>query len=391
MTPARNAAPAILYFGNDWYAENRTSSHHIARQLAERHDVYYVECPGLRAPKRSGRDLKKIWQKLRRFLAGAREVQPGLKVQTLLQIPLHRFATIRWLNARIMFGTLRWLMWRQGIRRPITWFMLPHLASLVGRLGERLSVYYCIDDYAALPDVNEDAVRAMDEMLTRKADLVFVASETLLASKLRLNCHTRVSPHGVDFEHFARAQENHLPAPADMAHLTRPIVGFFGLIERWIDLDLVDFLAAQRPNWTFVLIGQVAVPSEKVPSRPNIRFLGKRAYQDLPAYGKRFDAAIIPYRLTRQVLNANPIKLREYLAMGKPVVSVSTPEIDKYAEVVEIAHNRVEFLDKLDTVAGRRQAPDETRRRQQRVASMSWEARVSDVMKIVYSHLDQRH
>ncbi len=94
-------------------------------------------------------------------------------------------------------------MWREGIRQPITWFMIPHLSSVVGRFGERLSVYYCIDDYASLPDVDAAAVRDMDEEMTCKADLVFVASETLLESKLRLNPERHVSPHGVDVDHFA--------------------------------------------------------------------------------------------------------------------------------------------------------------------------------------------
>jgi glycosyltransferase involved in cell wall biosynthesis len=382
-----NDAPAILYFGNDWFAENRTSSHQIARWLAKGCRVLYVECPGLRAPKTSGRDLRKIFAKVWKFLRGPVRVGEGLRVQTLLQLPLHRFAFVRWLNARLITATLRWLTWREKVRRPVAWFMIPHLASVVGNLGERLSVYYCIDDYAALPDVNEDAVRAMDEEMTRKADAVFVASETLLPQKMRLNRRTRVSPHGVDFEHFAQAQEGRLPAPADVAGLPGPVVGFFGLIERWIDLDLVDYLAERRPQWSFVLLGRVAVPEDQLPRRPNVHFLGKRGYEELPAYGQCFDAAIIPYRLTRQVLHANPIKLREYLAMGKPVVSVSTPEIDKYADVVEVARSPEAFLAKLDEILSRPPSAEEARRRMDRVAAESWDARLREVMRVIDDRL----
>ena len=192
----------ILYFGNDWSADNRTSSHHIARRLARRHRVYYVECPGLRAPKRSGRDARKVWSKLWRFLRGVRPTPQGVMVRTLLQIPLHRFAVMRWFNRLLITVTLRHMMWRENIRQPITWFMVPHLSNVVGRLGERLSVYYCIDDYATLPDVDHDAVRAMDEELTSKADLVFVSAESLLERKRPLNEQTYFSPHGVDFDLF---------------------------------------------------------------------------------------------------------------------------------------------------------------------------------------------
>jgi glycosyltransferase involved in cell wall biosynthesis len=383
MPQQQDQRPAILYFGNDWFAENRTSSHQIARWLARRCRVFYLECPGLRAPKSSGRDLKKIWTKLVRSMRGPRQAEEGLSVRTLLQVPLHRFRVVRWLNRFLIVNTLRRLIRRERLQHPISWFMIPHLSAVVGRLGEQPSVYYCIDDYAALPDVNEGAIRRMDEDMTRKSDLVFVASDTLLEDKRRLNPNTHVSPHGVDFEHFARAQSTDLAVPADTANLPGPVVGFFGLIERWIDLELVDYLAQQRPLWTFLLIGRVAVPSDEIPHRPNVHLIGKRAYEELPAYGKQFDAAIIPYKLTRQVMHANPIKLREYLAMGKPVVSVSTPEIDKYADVVAIAHSQDEFLARLDAALARPSTPEEIQRRMGRVAGESWDSRLLQVLEVV--------
>lgn len=377
----------FLYFGNDWFAENRTSSHHIAQWLSREHRVYYIECPGLRAPKSTGRDLKKIWTKLARFAMGARPVSDNMKVRTLFQVPLHRFAIVRCFNKHFITATLRWLMWREGIRQPITWFMVPHLASVLGHLGEKLSVYYCIDDYASLPDVDVLAVREMDEEMTRKADLVFVASETLLETKLRLNPDTHVSPHGVDVDHFAQARDESTPTPEDTSGLSHPIVGFFGLIERWIDLDLIDYLAEQRPRWTFLLIGRLAVPLDDEKRRPNMHFLGKRSYAELPSYGKQFDVAIIPYHLTKQVLHANPLKLREYLAMGKPIVSVRTPEIEKYGDFVAIADSREEFLAKLDAALAHPDSPEDARRRVSRVAGESWDGRLKDVLEIVQRRL----
>jgi glycosyltransferase involved in cell wall biosynthesis len=386
------AAPTIVYFGNDWAAENRTSSHHVARWLAKRYNVIYVESPGLRAPKGTGRDVRKILSKVGLALRGPRPTPEGLSVQTLLQIPLHRLAIVRRANRHLLLLTLRLLMRLTGVRKPLTWFVVPHLASVAGELGEQLSVYYCIDDYASLPDVDPEAVRLMDDTLTRKADVVFVASGTLLERKRAMNPNTHVSPHGVDYDHFVKAQDPALAIPSDVADLVGkgPIIGFFGLIERWIELDLIGYLAKQRPDWTFLMIGRVAVPEADVPRLPNLRFLGRRPYETLPAYGKAFTAAIIPYHLTPQVINSNPIKLREYLAMGKPIVSVSTPEIDKFADYVAIARSHEEYLAKLDHAVARGLTAEQIERQTALAATMTWDANLRKVMAIVDENLNAR-
>jgi glycosyltransferase involved in cell wall biosynthesis len=275
------------------------------------------------------------------------------------------------------------------VRAPVTWFVVPHLAGVAGRLGDRLSVYYCIDDYASLPDVDAPAVRAMDEELTRRADLVFVASETLLERKRRLNPETHLSPHGVDYAHFARAQDPALPIPQDAAGLPHPIVGFFGLIERWIDLGLVDWLAGRRPGWTFLLIGRLAIPEGDAPRRPNIVYLGPRPYEALPAYGKAFAAALIPYHLTPQVIHANPLKLREYLSMGKPVVSVPTPEIERFAEHVRIGRSREEMLAHLDAAVGAGLTPAQVAAQMALASTMTWDANLRRVLDRVEARLSR--
>jgi glycosyltransferase involved in cell wall biosynthesis len=380
-------SPTILYFGNDWAAENRTSSHHVARWLATRYRVIYVECPGMRAPQATGRDLRKIIAKIRLALSGPRPQPEGLSVQTLLQIPLHRYSWVRGVNRGLIRLSVKLLMWRLGVRAPVTWFVLPHLAGVVGNLGERLSVYYCTDDHASLPNVNVAGVRAMDEETTRRADVVFVTSETLRPAKLRLNPDVHVAPHGVDFAHFARAQDPALPVPEDAASLPRPIIGFFGLIERWIDLGMVDWLAERRPQWTFLMIGRVAVPESETPRRRNVVFLGRRPYESLPAYGKAFSVALIPYHLTAQVLHANPLKLREYLAMGKPIVSVSTPEIDKFAANVRIGRSREEMLAHLDDAVAKGFSSREVEAQTALASTMTWDANIRRVMEVVEARL----
>ena len=317
-------------------------------------------------------------------------MKDGLKVWTLLQVPFHRFVAVRWLNRWLLWASIRGLMWRNGIHKPITWFMVPHVASLAHRLGESLCVYYCIDDYAAFPEVNSLVVGAMDVELTRRADIVFVASETLYESKRRLNSQAYMSPHGVDVDHFRSAQDESVSVPLDIAQLPHPIVGFFGLVEKWIDVELMAYLAQKRPQWTFLIIGRVAIPDSEVPRLPNMQFIGQRPYADLPAYGKQFDVAVIPYRINQQSLNANPLKLREYLAMGKPVVSVSTPEIEKLKDVVDIAYSREEFLVCLDAALARPNSLASIEQRIDRVATCSWDARLREVWRLIGNHVSGR-
>ncbi len=371
-----------MYFGNDWFAENRTSSHHVARRLAQRYDLFYVECPGIRAPSGSGRDLMKIVRALRRFFAGPQQVEPGIQVMTLLQIPMHRFALVRRLNAFLTWFTVRAVIWRHGLKDRIVWSTMPHVPGLFGTLGEATSVYYCTDDYAAFPGVDTESVQRLDDETTRRAKTVFVTSETLTPHKLTLNPNTHYAPHGVDVDHFAQAQSKDLSAPEDIAHLPKPLIGYFGLVNRWIDTDMIADIARRRPDWHFVFVGRVGFPEEELPQLPNLHFLGKKPYDRLPEYGAQFAATVIPYRMSHHVQHINPLKLREYLAMGKPVVSVSIPEIDRFEGDICIARSAEEFEAGLAHAIATSDDPTEVKKRMDTVSELSWDARVARVLSI---------
>lgn len=380
--------PPVVYFGNDWFADNRTSSHHVARQLARRTDVLYVECPGLRAPEASSRDLGRIVRKLGRAFRPAVAVSDHLSVKTLVQWPAHRSPLVARVNRLWSRATVA--LARRGRREaPIAWCTVPHVAGFIDDLGARAVVYHCIDDYSSLPGVDAAAVRAMDDRLTRRADLVVAASGPVYESRRALNPNTILVPHGVDFDHFATARTPQ-PAPPELAGLSRPIVGFTGLIERWIDVELVGWLATEIPEATFVMVGRVAIPADRLPSAPNLHWLGPRPYERLPEYGACFDAAIIPYRLNAQVHAANPLKLREYLSMGLPIVSVSTPEIDKFSHVVAITASREAFRDALRTALATPLTADAVAKRQAVAREGTWSARLDEILARLGSTLDAR-
>jgi glycosyltransferase involved in cell wall biosynthesis len=167
------------------------------------------------------------------------------------------------------------------------------------------------------------------------------------------------------------------------------VVGYIGSVHEWIDLELIAWLAAQRPHWSFLLVGHAATDVSALRALPNVHLVGTQPYATLPAWAKSFDAAIIPYRLNRQVANANPLKLREYLATGKPIVSVRNPEIEKFSDMVSIADDRAGFLAALDDTLAN-DNPDAAARRMAAVAGQTWDARVATILDTVEKVLVDR-
>ena len=153
------------------------------------------------------------------------------------------------------------------------------------------------------------------------------------------------------------------------------MIGYFGLIAAWTDLEMLEAMARQRPEWNLLLVGHAAVDVGNLARLPNVTMVGAQPYESLPGWAKAFDVAIIPYRLNDQVRNANPLKLREYLATGKPVVSVRTPEVERFAPMLHIGEHIPGFISAIDA-ALREEGVDLRMRRMAAVSDMSWEQRV---------------
>lgn len=380
-----SADPPIVYFGNDWLAENRTSSHHLARCLAQHLPLLYVDS-STRAPRATGRDLRKIGRLLQKMFQSPRSIGEGMWHTSVPQLPFRRFPLINWLNQRLGVYLLRRCMNYLGFRHPVLWFAAPPLASMVGRLGEQFVVYYCIDDYAAHPHMDVREVSRLDEALTRSAGQLFVSSMPLLERKRPINPTAQYSPHGVDVELFGRTDDPALPVAEAAARLRHPVIGFYGLISAWIDTELITFLAKARPEWTFLMIGLVSVDLGELPHLPNVVFAGPQPYLSLPAWLKAFDVGLQPYRLNAQTIHANPLKLREYLASGKPVVSIEIPEVKRFSAYVGMAHNDEEFLRRIEEALAT-DNDDKRRARMEVVANMSWEARAAEAWKIAENRM----
>lgn len=381
--------PGIVYFGNLWSGENRTSCHHVVRRLSKKFRILYVESPGSRMPRMDSRDLTMIPRKLKAAFDPPREVFPNIHMVTIPQLPKRNYAAVRALNRKLGEALLRKHIRTMGFRRHWCWFTAPDMAEMAGRTGEQLSVYYVTDNYSLFPDVDTADIERLDGQLTRQADLVFVCSPTLLEEKRAINPRAVHSPHGVDAEFFGMASEDSTPLAPDMAGMKRPVIGFFGLIEKWIDLDLVEQLARSRPEWSFVMIGRMATRPGAILNLPNVHFPGPQPYETLPNWTRGFDVAIIPYRHGFQVANASSLKLREYLASGKPIVATATAESQGYRPLVRVADTAEAFLAEIED-ALQSETPELRRRRQALVADATWESRVQKVLAVVEDYASEK-
>jgi glycosyltransferase involved in cell wall biosynthesis len=370
----------ILCFASGYDAPP-TSKHHVMHLLAERNTVLWVNYHASRAPTASASDLAYMARKLRQIFAGMKTPRPGLHVLTPMVVPLPGSAMARRLN--------RWLLLRQighALKKVATgplqvWSFTPDISYVLGHFGEEKVVYYCVDDHASFSGYDREQVLRDEADLCRRADLVVTTSMTLQEAKAPLNPNTLLVTHGVDYEHFARAMSDHLPAPADIGDIPHPRLGFFGLLRDWVDLDLVAAVARARPEWHVVLIGDSTVDLAPYRGMANMHFLGRKSYADLPAYCRQFDVGLIPFKVNELTRAVNPIKLREYLAAGLPVVSSPMPEVRLYSRLIEIADTPETFTAAVERSLA---APPEARlQRTGAMAAETWRGKV----EVICQHL----
>ncbi|MGD1096490.1 MAG: glycosyltransferase [Bryobacteraceae bacterium] len=225
------------------------------------------------------------------------------------------------MNSRFYAWSLRRACKKLGLQKPITLTFVPSSADVAGSLGERCVIYYCVDEYSQFRGADRTAILEMERRLIEKSDLVVVSASRLHESKRAYNANTVLITDGVDVGHFRKACLAETAILEDCPRPPGPLIGCFGLIEDWVDLELIRHLALARPGWSFVLIGEVRTDTSCVRELPNVHLLGRRTYQSLPGYCKAFDIAILPFVVNELTLAANPLKLREYLAAGLPVVA----------------------------------------------------------------------
>jgi glycosyltransferase involved in cell wall biosynthesis len=377
---------SIICFAHDWKADP-TSKTHIMRILSEKNRILWINSIGWRRPTVSGHDARRIVKKLRQVATESLiQINPNLHVASPFAVPLPGVPGVARLNQALLTSSIRHFARRAGLEKPILWTFMPNTLGLVGRLGESRVIYHAVDEYAAFAGVPREQFLRMESEFVRRADLVIKSSDSLCRERRRLNPCTYFVSHGVDVAHFSRALDPGMTPPDDARGLMGPVIGFFGLIAEWVDLALIREIAVRRPQWMFVMIGKPTAEVDTTPLRdlPNVRLLGQKPYETLPAYCRAFDVGIIPFKIEELTLKANPLKLREYLAAGLPVVSSDLPEVRKYESLVHLATGPDGFIRAIDEALADR-SEVAARARVEAMKHESWEARVDEISELIES------
>ena len=378
MGDGRNGR-AVVAFANDW-GTDPTSKHHLMRLLAERRDVLWVEASGMRRPTAtSAADLRRILMKLRKMSGGTRAGAPGLTVLSPPSVPFPTHPMAQRVNASLYRRSIRKALRSVGHREdPLLWVYTPTTARYLDQIPARGLVYHCVDRWWAFEDYDAAEMRACHEILCRRADHVFASSLELQGDCTGLTDKVSYVPHGVEWAHFRRAVTERFPRPDGIPDDGRPVVGFIGMIDAWVDLELFAAIARRHPEVHVVVVGHARTSADAIAGIDNIHLLGRKPFADLPAYLQAFDAALIPFVVNDLTLAVNPIKLREYLSAGVPVVTTALPELAPFRghAGVDVVESAAEFV---DAVSGRLARPVDRAARLRLSDGMqgdSWEGRL---------------
>jgi len=371
----------IILFSNDWGGDP-LSKHQIALRLAKKNRILWVNSMGNRSPTVSAHDARRIVKKLWQFCLGCRPVADNIFRFCPLVIPFHGNRAARWINRHLLAWSLRRACRKLGFSDMVTLTFVPNSVDVAGSLGEEQLIYYCVDEYSQFTGADRTAILDMERRLMEKADLVVVSAGRLYETKRACNANTVLITHGVDVDHFRTACLEETPIPEEAAKLPGPVIGFYGLIEDWVDLEVIRHMATARPEWSFLMIGEVKTDTSGVRDLPNVHFTGRRRYQSLPGYCRKIDIALLPFVVNELTLAANPLKVREYLAAGLPVVATPLPEVQRLGSLVRAATTPEEFLHQCDALlASGRRGPDLAASRQ--MDSESWDGKVEILSELI--------
>jgi glycosyltransferase involved in cell wall biosynthesis len=360
----------VCFGGEDWWYHNRGHfDMQMMRELSKRVPVVYFNSLGMRTPRVSEgnmfiRRIRRKWKSIRR---GIVRINDRYYVCSLLYVPGKRGR--RFWKAFVGYQVCRTLR-RLGFRRPLVWVALPTVGEMLDGIPRCGLVYQRTDRFEDFSDVRRDRITALDRQLKREADLTIFCSTVLLSAEQGQCRRAEFVDHGVDFERFAAG--NGAPEPDDVKPIPRPRVGFVGAIDpHTFDPQLFRDVVRRLPELQFVLVGDCTLPTGWINSG-NVHMLGQKPYDEVWRYPAAFDVLIMPWNRSPWIAAANPVKLKEYMAAGRPIVTTYFDELRRYEGFVTVATNAEAFADSIQAAVSAPRKDEEVSRLQERVRHETW-------------------
>jgi glycosyltransferase involved in cell wall biosynthesis len=389
----------ICFAGEDWWYHHPHSKNHIMRRLARAGNrVMFVNSISMGLPSAKSPDFYgKIKRKLKSYARAVRRTEEGIVVVSPPVLPFYSSRAGRAVNRALLRMEIRSLMMAYGFRNPVLWIAIPTARDVVGHLGERALIYQVSDKYAANQmdhATGSNIIADMHSDMLACADLIYYSGRKLIeeetAARPEIKSKARLLEQAVDFEHFASATAREWDAPPDVCNIPHPRLGYFGAIETWLlDQQLIRYISERRPDWHWLLMGLKAARLD-IESLPNVHYLGSKPYAEMPRYAASFDVCVLPWVTDNEFVSyGSAIKVREYLATGKPVVMTPLYEYERMSDVLRIARGYDDFISKVEdalTNDGRA----ERAARQAAVKASTWDARAEEVSREIERLLDAR-
>lgn len=334
----------ICFGGEDWWYHNR--GHYdlqIMRELSRHFPVLYVNSIGMRMPRLAEGKMffRRLMRKLKSLGRGYRLVNEQFAVCSPVVLPGRIGMTI---TGCLLAPQVRRWAGRMGIHNPLVWVACPSAAVAIEGVKPSAVVYQRTDRHECFSDAVHDMIKSDDNWLKARSDLTVFCSSYLFEQEFDQCRDACLVDHGVDFEQFSTVEENPSREPEDIRGLPRPRVGFVGGIDsHTFDPELFLNVARQLSDVQFVLVGGCSLPAGWCPLS-NVTLLGKKPYAEVARYMAACDVLIMPWNHSRWIEACNPVKLKEYLATGRPVVSTSFPELVRYQKHVTVADTPKDFV-----------------------------------------------
>lgn len=293
---------------------------------------------------------------------------------------------------RIQEWMLAQLIVRRGIQDPVLWYYTPMALAFSRIIESKLVVYDCMDELSAFRGAPV-GLRALEAELFARADVVFTGGETLYRAKRLLHPSVHYFPSSIDREFFATARRIKAD-PDDQGGIPRPRLGYCGVIDERMDLDLLRSVAEIRPDWHFVMVGPVVkISSSELPQGANIHYLGAKEYHTLPSYMAGWDVGLLPFARNESTRFISPTKTPEYLAAG--IAVVSTPITDVVCPygtegLVHIAETSDEFIGCIETAITNRDNQTRLARVDGFLSQKSWDHTWHGMSSVLHAHLQSK-